>query len=189
MGIELLFDELNDRLAQKVFVNLSVFQSMPDAWGIDQVFPVLPLQGLEKAPSFRGKIQDITCDSDGCLYRYVDGQGLESSLPLPPPPNADEEYLFGFFLVGAYQETLGDLHNLFGDTSSVDVYLQEDGFILDHVLMGDRVQDVLRYVSYNEHELIERYQEKISSSRLLETEQAKLIERCKKVLKGYTYLT
>ena len=188
-GHRTIIDELNDRLAQKVFVNLSVFQSMPDAWGIDQVFPVLPLQGLDKAPSFRGKIQDITCDSDGCLYRYVDGQGLESSLPLPPPPENTDDYLFGFFLVGAYQETLGDLHNLFGDTSSVDVYLQEDGFSIDHVLMGDRVQDVLRYVSYNEHELVERYQDKIGSSKLNQEEQSQLLARCKQVLKGYTYLT
>ena len=188
-GHRTIIDELNDRLAQKVFVNLSVFQSMPDAWGIDQVFPVLPLQGLDKAPLFRGKIQDITCDSDGCLYRYVDGQGLESSLPLPPPPENTDDYLFGFFLVGAYQETLGDLHNLFGDTSSVDVYLQEDGFSIDHVLMGDRVQDVLRYVSYNEHELVERYQDKIGSSKLNQEEQSQLLARCKQVLKGYTYLT
>lgn len=188
-GHRTIIDELNDRLAQKVFVNLSVFQSMPDAWGIDQVFPVLPLQGLDQAPSFRGKIQDITCDSDGCLYRYVDGQGLESSLPLPPPPDANEDYLFGFFLVGAYQETLGDLHNLFGDTCSVDVYLSDDGFKIDHVLMGDRVQDVLRYVSYNGSELIDRYQDKIASSKLSQGEQLSLLERCKKVLQGYTYLT
>lgn len=188
-GHRAIVDELNDRLAQKVFVNLSVFQSMPDAWGIDQVFPVLPLQGLQNAPSFRGKIQDITCDSDGCLSRYVDGQGLESSLPLPPPPNETEDYLFGFFLVGAYQETLGDLHNLFGDTSSVDVYLSDEGFSIDHVLMGDRVQDVLRYVSYNENELVERYQDKIEASKLSEDEQINLLNKCKQVLKGYTYLT
>jgi len=188
-GHRAIVDELNDRLAQKVFVNLSVFQSMPDAWGIDQVFPVLPLQGLHKAPSFRGKIQDITCDSDGCLNRYVDGQGLESSLPLPPPPKDNDDYLFGFFLVGAYQETLGDLHNLFGDTSSVDVYLSDEGFSIDHVLMGDRVQDVLRYVSYNENELLDRYQEKIAASKLSQHEQINLLTKCKQVLKGYTYLT
>ena len=153
-GHRAVIDELNERLAEKLFVNLSVFQSMPDAWGIDQLFPVLPLQGLDQAPSFRGKIQDVTCDSDGCLYRYVDGQGIESSLPLPPPPPKGEDYLMGFFLVGAYQETLGDLHNLFGDTCSVDVYLTDDGFRIDHVLKGDSVQDVLKSVSYNEQELL-----------------------------------
>ncbi|WP_191600318.1 biosynthetic arginine decarboxylase [Marinomonas algicola] len=187
-GHRAVIDELNERLAEKLFVNLSVFQSMPDAWGIDQVFPVIPLQGLDQEPSFRGKIQDVTCDSDGCLYRYVDGQGLESSLPLPPPPPKGEDYLMGFFLVGAYQETLGDLHNLFGDTSSVDVYLTDDGFKIDHVLMGDSVQDVLRYVSYNDNELIKRYTEKIGSSELDASDQDAFLITCKKVLKGYTYL-
>ena len=184
-----VIDELNERLAEKLFVNLSVFQSMPDAWGIDQLFPVLPLQGLEQAPSFRGKIQDVTCDSDGCLYSYVDGQGIESSLPLPPPPPTGEDYLMGFFLVGAYQETLGDLHNLFGDTCSVDVYLTDDGFRIDHVLKGDSVQDVLKYVSYNEHELMKRYENKIAVSPLSQPEQEALLATYKKVLDGTTYLT
>ncbi len=187
-GHRAVIDELNERLAEKLFVNLSVFQSMPDAWGIDQVFPVIPLQGLDQEPSFRGKIQDVTCDSDGCLYRYVDGQGLESSLPLPPPPLEGEDYLMGFFLVGAYQETLGDLHNLFGDTSSVDVYLTDDGFQIDHVLMGDSVQDVLRSVSYDDHALIKRYVEKIQSSELNTQDQEQFLATCKGVLKGYTYL-
>ncbi|WP_133011002.1 biosynthetic arginine decarboxylase [Marinomonas flavescens] len=183
-----VIDELNERLAEKLFVNLSVFQSMPDAWGIDQLFPVLPLQGLDQAPSFRGKIQDVTCDSDGCLYRYVDGQGIESSLPLPPPP-VNDDYLMGFFLVGAYQETLGDLHNLFGDTCSVDVYLTDDGFRIDHVLMGDSVQDVLKYVSYDEKALLKCYQDKVSASDLDLEEQTKLIETYNKVLRGTTYLS
>ena len=188
-GHRAVIDELNERLAEKLFVNLSIFQSMPDAWGIDQLFPVLPLQGLEQAPSFRGKIQDVTCDSDGCLYHYVDGQGIESSLPLPPPPPKGEDYLMGFFLVGAYQETLGDLHNLFGDTSSVDVYLTEDGFRIDHVLKGDSVQDVLRYVSYNESELVKRYQDKVAASTLGKDEQERLLATYDKVLKGSTYLS
>ncbi|SBS33683.1 Biosynthetic arginine decarboxylase [Marinomonas spartinae] len=182
-----VMDELNERLAEKLFVNLSVFQSMPDAWGIDQLFPVLPLQGLDQAPSFRGKIQDVTCDSDGCLYQYVDGQGIETSLPLPPPPK-DDDYLMGFFLVGAYQETLGDLHNLFGDTPSVDVYLTDDGFRIDHVLMGDSVQDVLKYVSYDEKALTSRYADKVAASSLSDEEQQNLIKIYEKVLQGSTYL-
>ena len=188
-GHRAVIDELNERLAEKLFVNLSIFQSMPDAWGIDQLFPVLPLQGLEQAPSFRGKIQDVTCDSDGCLYHYVDGQGIESSLPLPPPPPKDQDYLMGFFLVGAYQETLGDLHNLFGDTSSVDVYLTDEGFRIDHVLKGDSVQDVLRYVSYNEAELVKRYQDKVAASPLDSDEQVSLLATYDRVLKGSTYLS
>ncbi len=183
-----VIDELNEHLAEKLFVNLSVFQSMPDAWGIDQLFPVLPLQGLDQAPSFRGKIQDVTCDSDGCLYRYVDGQGIESSLPLPPPPKNDD-YLMGFFLVGAYQDTLGDLHNLFGDTSSVDVYLNDDGFKIDHVLMGDSVQDVLKYVNYEKEVLLARYEQKVEASFLPREDQISLIATYKKVLRGSTYLS
>jgi arginine decarboxylase len=123
------------------------------------------------------------------LYSYVDGQGIESSLPLPPAPPKGEDYLMGFFLVGAYQETLGDLHNLFGDTCSVDVYLTDDGFRIDHVLKGDSVQDVLKSVSYNEQELMKSYQDKVSASPLSQEEQVSLMATYKKVLEGTTYLT
>ncbi len=134
-----IHDELAEKLADKLFVNFSLFQSVPDVWGIDQIFPVLPLSGLDREPSRRAVIQDITCDSDGRIDGYVDGQGVESTLPLPEWRD-DEERLMGFFLVGAYQEILGDLHNLFGDTDSVDASLDADGqWHFDHLLRGDRV--------------------------------------------------
>src|SRR5690606_38650144 len=104
------------------FVNFSLFQPVPDGWGIDQIFPVLPLNWLDRPPTRRAVIQDITCDSDGRIDAYVDGQGVETTLPLPEWGEG-EERLLGFFLVGAYQEILGDLHNLFGDTDSVDASL------------------------------------------------------------------
>merc|ERR1712138_126006 len=105
-----IMDELAEKLADKLFVNFSLFQSVPDVWGIEQIFPVLPLSGLDKAPTRRAVIQDITCDSDGRIDSYVDGQGVETTLPLPEWANDDERWL-GFFLVGAYQEILGDPHN------------------------------------------------------------------------------
>ncbi|HHW76783.1 MAG TPA: biosynthetic arginine decarboxylase, partial [Xanthomonadaceae bacterium] len=121
-----LLDELNDKLAEKLFLNFSVFQSMPDVWALDQIFPILPLQGLTEPPTRRAVLQDLTCDSDGCIERYVDGEGVETTLPLPPW-RADEPCLLGIFLLGAYQEILGDMHNLFGDTAAVNVELREDG--------------------------------------------------------------
>ena len=99
--------------------NLSVFQSMPDVWGIDQIFPILPLHRLDEEPLRRATLQDLTCDSDGHIEYYVDGEGVESSLPLHAL-RADEPYLLGIFLIGAYQEILGDQHNLFGDTDAVN---------------------------------------------------------------------
>src|SRR5690606_40332358 len=98
-------------------VNFSLFQSVPDVWGINQIFPILPIAGLDQPTGTRAVLQDITCDSDGRIDQYVDGEGLETTLPLPA--NHDGE--LGIFMVGAYQEILGDMHNLFGDTDSVDV--------------------------------------------------------------------
>lgn len=109
-------------MADKLYVNFSLFQSMPDAWGIDQLFPVLPLEGLDKPPERRAVLLDITCDSDGTIDHYIDGDGVATTMPMPPydPENPP---LLGFFMVGAYQEILGNMHNLFGDTAAVDVYV------------------------------------------------------------------
>ena len=138
-----LLDRLNEILADKLFVNFSVFQSVPDVWGIDQVFPVLPLSGLDQPATRRGVLQDITCDSDGRIDQYVDGEGVEATLPLPETLNRH----LGIFMVGAYQEILGDMHNLFGDTDSVDVNLNERGEIeLTHAIQGDTVSSVKHVV-------------------------------------------
>ena len=183
-----IIDELAEKLADKLFVNFSLFQSVPDVWGIDQIFPVLPLAGLNREPTRRGVIQDITCDSDGRIDGYVDGQGVETTLPLPEW-HADEEPLLGFFLVGAYQEILGDLHNLFGDTDSVVAALDENGeWVLSHAQQGDRVSDVLAYVNFDATVLRDRLAGQLAESGLTAEEQALFLDDLSAGLEGYTYL-
>lgn len=182
-----IIDELNEKLADKFFVNFSLFQSLPDAWGIDQVFPVLPLSGLDKAPERRAVMLDITCDSDGIVDQYVDGQGIETTLPVPAW-SAESPYLIGFFLVGAYQEILGDMHNLFGDTNSAVVRIEENGVTnIESVLAGDTVADVLRYVNLDAVAFMRTYEELVNLH-IEEDERAQILEELQVGLKGYTYL-
>ncbi|WP_249975944.1 biosynthetic arginine decarboxylase [Vreelandella olivaria] len=183
-----IMDELAEKLADKLFVNFSLFQSVPDVWGIEQIFPVLPLSGLHQAPTRRAVIQDITCDSDGRIDRYVDGQGVESTLPLPEWETEDERWL-GFFLVGAYQEILGDLHNLFGDTDSVDAALDKDGgWVFSNPQAGDSVADVLAYVNFDASVLKRKLSEQLATSGFSEQEQAHFAASLSEGLEGYTYL-
>lgn len=183
-----IIDELAEKLADKLFVNFSLFQSLPDVWGIKQLFPVLPLTGLDREPVRRGVIQDITCDSDGRIDRYVDGQGVETTLPLPEW-QADEEKLLGFFLVGAYQEILGDLHNLFGDTDSVDAALDQEGnWILSQAIHGDTVADVLDYVNFDADVLRQRLAAQLDKSGLSQSERELFLDDLSAGLEGYTYL-
>lgn len=182
-----VIDELNEKLADKFFVNFSLFQSLPDAWGIDQVFPVMPLSGLDKKPERRAVMLDITCDSDGTVDQYVDGQGIETTLPVPAW-SAESPYLIGFFLVGAYQEILGDMHNLFGDTNSAVVRLDDDGLVnIESVLAGDTVADVLRYVNLDAVSFMRTYEELVNLH-IQEDERANILEELQIGLKGYTYL-
>ncbi len=184
-----ILDELNEKLADKYFCNFSLFQSMPDHWAIDQIFPVAPLNRLNEPPTRRGVMQDITCDSDGSIDLYVDGEGIDSTLPLHPLRES-EPYLLGIFLVGAYQEILGDMHNLFGDTDSIHVELLPDG---SHRLLqpqrGDTVDSVLRYVHFNADDLLASYRAKIerATSISAKNREAYLAE-LSEGLKGYTYL-
>ncbi|PMR67306.1 biosynthetic arginine decarboxylase [Halomonas heilongjiangensis] len=181
-------DELAEKLADKLFVNFSLFQSVPDVWGIQQIFPVLPLTGLDREPERRGVIQDITCDSDGRIDGYVDGQGVETTLPLPEWQEGEEK-LLGFFMVGAYQEILGDLHNLFGDTDSADAALDEQGgWSISQIQQGDRVADVLGYVNFDAGILRDRLAEQLAASGLSETEQQHFLDDLSAGLEGYTYL-
>lgn len=181
-------DELAEKLADKLFVNFSLFQSVPDVWGIEQIFPVLPLSGLAQTPTRRAVIQDITCDSDGRIDHYVDGQGVESTLPLPEWADEDQRWL-GFFLVGAYQEILGDLHNLFGDTDSVDAALDAQGnWVLSNPLAGDRVADVLAYVNFDADKLQQQLMAQLAASELTPQEQDQFAQSLGDGLKGYTYL-
>ncbi|MDF3054665.1 MAG: arginine decarboxylase [Gammaproteobacteria bacterium] len=181
-------DELNEKLADKYFCNFSLFQSLPDAWAIDQVFPIMPLSGLDQKPDTRVILQDITCDSDGRVDLYLDGEGVESTLPLVSY-RPDEPYLLGIFLVGAYQEILGDLHNLFGDTHSVHVEsLPDGGYQLMHPAQGDKVEDVLRYVHYDHEELLASYKEQFARAKLTKEDAETYLKALEEGLQGYTYL-
>ncbi|PID42503.1 MAG: arginine decarboxylase [Proteobacteria bacterium] len=181
-------DELNEKLADKLFVNLSLFQSLPDVWGIDQIFPILPLQNLNTPITQRAVLQDVTCDSDGRIDHYVDELGIDTTLPLPLPPEQGP-YLLGFFLTGAYQEILGDMHNLFGDTNSIDVVMTDDGgYQFRHPIRGDTVDDVLRYVKFEPDQLVASFRQTLSLTDLTGTDKSLILKAVAEGLKGYTYL-
>ena len=180
-------DELRERLADKYFCNFSVFQSVPDVWAIEQVFPIVPLTRLDEKPERRAVIEDLTCDSDGRIDHYVDRDAVETTLPLHGL-RKNEPYLLGLFLVGAYQETLGDIHNLFGDTHSVDVRLEGDGWVLERPRRGDSAGALLDYVGYGPDELMARYRARIEAADLTRADGERLLATLKAGLEGYTYL-
>ena len=182
-----LLDELAERLVDKYFVNFSVFESMPDVWAINQVFPIVPIDRLGGLPERRGVIADMTCDSDGKIDTYVENEGLDSSLPLHPL-RAGESYRLGFFLVGAYQEILGDIHNLFGDTDAVEVRLQGEGYALSQQRRGDTTDVMLDYVGYRLEDLRRIYRARVDAADLSAGESARLLESLEAGLTGYTYL-
>ena len=183
-----LLEELNERIADKYFCNLSLFQSLPDVWGIDQIFPILPLHRLKEEPTHRAVIEDLTCDSDGRIDQFVEEAGIERTMALHDY-TPGEEYLLGIFLVGAYQETLGDIHNLFGDTDSVDVLLDGvGGYRLLHPEHGDTVDELLRMVHYNPRELAAAYRAQINASELPPHLRSRYLNELEAGLSGYTYL-
>ena len=183
-----VLDELNERLVDKYFVNFSVFESIPDVWAIDQVFPIVPIARLDEAPDRRGVIADLTCDSDGRIDSYVESESLDSSLPLHSPREG-ESYRLGIFMVGAYQETLGDIHNLFGDTDTANVQLDADGgYRVTRQRKGDTTDVMLDYVGYDLAELRSAYKAKVDAAALEPGEAAKLLVDLEIGLTGYTYL-
>ena len=183
-----VLDELNQKLVDKYFVNFSVFESIPDVWAIDQVFPIVPIAGLDREPERRGVIADLTCDSDGRIDQYVDSDGVDVSLPLHAL-RAGEPYRLGIFLVGAYQETLGDIHNLFGDTDAVNVRIGADGgYEFAHVKRGDNADVMLDYVGYDIAALRAAYRDKIARAGIAGEEAARFESALEAGLTGYTYL-
>ena len=181
-------DDLNERLVDKYFANFSVFESIPDVWAIDQVFPIVPLARLQEVPDRRGVLADLTCDSDGRIDLYVEQGGLSASLPLHSL-RAGESYRLGIFLVGAYQETLGDIHNLFGDTDTASVRLTPDGsYKLQRQRRGDTTDVMLDYVGYNLDDLRARYRSAVQSAALPAPEAEALLRALEAGLTGYTYL-
>jgi arginine decarboxylase len=184
--------ELDVRLSDTYFCNLSIFQSLPDAWAIDQVFPIMPIHRLDEEPERRATLVDITCDSDGRIDRFIDLEDIASTLPLHEIRNGEGYYL-GIFLTGAYQETLGDLHNLFGDTNLVFVTVDEGGrWGIDEVVEGDTVSEVLSYLQYDPtalYQAIRRDCEESMRAGLLSVAEGRLVlEEYKQGLTGYTYL-
>ncbi|WP_133479416.1 arginine decarboxylase [Cognatilysobacter segetis] len=182
-----VLDELNDRLVDKYFVNFSVFESMPDVWAIQQVVPIVPIERLDEVPARRGVIADLTCDSDGRIDTYVESETLSTSMPIHAP-RPGEVYRIGFFLVGAYQEILGDIHNLFGDTDAVAVNVDEQGFEFVQQRRGDTIDVMLDYVGYDIAELRQAYRDKVAAAGLPADEAQRLNEALDAGLTGYTYL-
>jgi arginine decarboxylase len=183
---------LERTLADTYFCNFSVFQSLPDSWAIDHLFPIVPIHRLREEPSSRAVLADITCDSDGKIDHFIDRRDVKSVLELHPM-TAGSPYYLGAFLVGAYQEILGDLHNLFGDTNTVHVSLDaEEGYKIEGVVKGDSVADVLRYVRYNRGDLVARVrlaaEAALRAKRMTLEESRLLVRRYEEGLSGYTYL-
>ena len=185
-------EDLEKGLADTYYGNFSVFQSAPDHWAVKQLFPVMPIHRLDERPTRRGVFADLTCDSDGKIDQFIDQRDVKDVLPLHPYNGLP--YYIGVFLVGAYQEILGDLHNLFGDTDAVHVRLDEQGrTVVEHVVEGDEVHEVLSYVEYDQRQLIERVRRTIEAALREGTisleESARLRKQYEQGLQEYTYLT
>jgi arginine decarboxylase len=183
-------EHLERTLSDTYFCNFSVFQSLPDSWAIDQLFPIAPIHRLNEEPTRRAVLADITCDSDGKIDHFIDRRDVKDVLELHPLTGDD--YYVGIFLVGAYQEILGDMHNLFGDTNDVQVTLGTGGYQIEHVLTGDTVSEMLSYVAYNKDELVMRLRRSVEaalrSEKMSLEESRVLLRRYEAGLSGYTYL-
>ena len=178
-------------LSDKYFCNFSLFQSLPDSWAIDQIFPIIPIQRLDEKPDRSATLQDITCDSDGKIDNFISTRNLSYYLPVHSI-KAKEPYFIGVFLVGAYQEILGDLHNLFGDTNAVHVSVDDKGYRIDQIIDGETVAEVLEYVQYNPKKLVRTVETWVTSSvksGIITTEEGKeVLSNYRSGLYGYTYL-
>lgn len=178
-------------LCDTYFLNFSLFQSLPDSWAIGQVFPILPIHRLDEKPSRRGTLADITCDSDGRIDKFVDLRDVKKVLELHEL-RKDEPYYLGVFLVGAYQEILGDLHNLFGDTNTAHISMNDEGYSIEDVFPGETVSQVLRYVNYDSERLLSQLKSKgesaIDKAQLSEAEREQLTAAYERQLGSYTYL-
>jgi arginine decarboxylase len=182
---------LERQVSDTFYCNFSLFQSLPDHWAVRQLFPTLPIHRLNRPPQRRAVLADLTCDSDGKMDQFIDLRDVKHFLELHAPNG--EPYLIASFLVGAYQEILGDLHNLFGDTDAVHVRLDGDGYRVEHVVEGDSVAEVLSYLQYSKDALIARVRRAtevaLREGRLTPAESGRLMRRYEEALQGYTYLT
>ncbi len=184
-------NSLKDLLSDIYYCNFSVFQSLPDAWAIDQLFPVMPIHRLNETPTRRAILADLTCDCDGKIDRFIDGNSESKTIALHQIKD-NEEYYLGVFLVGAYQETLGDLHNLFGDTHVASVCATDDGKIeFVHELEGDSIEDVLSYVEYEPKALYNKFrstaERAVRNDKITVAERQQMLRLFQESLQGYTY--
>ncbi len=184
-----IIPDLDATLLDRYFCNFSLFQSLPDSWAIDQLFPIMPIHRLDEEPTRRGTLQDITCDSDGKIDRFVGSREGDPSMPLHLFKDDGEPYMLGIFLTGAYQEILGDLHNLFGDTNAVHVRLGEQGYEITDLVHGDTVTEVLNYVQFRASDLLTTFRRKVQAATTISREEANMfIADYVAGLEGYTYL-
>lgn len=198
-------NDLNDLMIATYYINLSVFQSAPDAWAIDQLFPILPIHRLNEKPTVKGVLADLTCDSDGKIDKFIDLLDVKNALELhslKPKETKDidnkentdfQPYYLGMFLVGAYQEIMGNLHNLFGDINVIHIHNKEENYQIKYVVKGDTVTDVLRYVEYSAEDLTEKLRcltENALLEKQIDLEKSQLlIKNYEENLRSYTYLT
>jgi arginine decarboxylase len=184
-----IFEDLDATLVDRYFCNFSIFQSLPDSWAIDQLFPVMPIHRLDEEPTRRATLQDVTCDSDGKIDRFVGDREVNPSVALHTM-HEGEDYILGIFLTGAYQEILGDMHNLFGDTNAVHIKLApEDGYEVTDLVHGDTVTEVLNYVQFGASNLLATFRRKVANARNLTRQEANtFIAEYVAGLEGYTYL-
>ncbi|WP_026733175.1 biosynthetic arginine decarboxylase [Fischerella sp. PCC 9605] len=184
-------EDLEKIMASIYYVNLSVFQSAPDCWAIDQLFPIMPIHRLGEEPTRRGILADLTCDSDGKIDRFIDLRDVKSVLELHPF-NPGEPYYLGMFLNGAYQEIMGNLHNLFGDTNAVHIQLTPKGYQIQHVVKGDTMTEVVGYVQYDSEDMVEnirqRCEQALEENRITLAESQRLLQTYEQSLRRYTYL-
>ena len=182
---------ISKMLPDKYFCNFSLFQSLPDSWAIDQMFPIMPISRLDEKPPRTATIQDVTCDSDGKINCFISSHGFSNALPIHPIKNGESYYL-GVFLVGAYQEILGDMHNLFGDTNTVHVSVHKDGYEIEQIIDGETVAEVLDYVQYNPKKLVRNVEtwvtRSMKSGKITPEEGREFLSNYRSGLYGYTYL-
>lgn len=189
-AVPINMEEIENSLVDIYHVNFSVFQSLPDSWAIDQLFPVMPIHRLNEPPATSGIMADITCDCDGKMDKFIDPHGVRSSLPLHNLRD-NEDYVLGVFLVGAYQETLGDLHNLLGDTHVASIRIEDGEIDYDREIEGDSIADVLSYVEYNTKDLVERFRALCESAvrrkSITANERRQIMQAYEAGLRSYTY--
>jgi arginine decarboxylase len=185
------FTSLPKLLADKYFCNFSLFQSLPDLWAIDQLFPIIPIQRLDENPTHLATLQDITCDSDGKVANFVTNRHNSHSLPVHALKK-NEKYYLGVFLVGAYQEILGDMHNLFGDTNAVHITTDKDGYHINNIIDGETVADVLSFVQYEPKKMVRSLEiwtkQAIKEGKITLDEGKEFLDTYRSGLYGYTYL-